>query len=306
MPCTEPKLMYKYGHTKNGKQKLVSKRPMYAPQNTETQLIPCGKCISCKLSHSKDWALRIQHEAQTSQKSAFLTLTYNNENLPANKSVDKREVQLFLKKLRKRIQIEIRFFACGEYGDTKTTNHRPHYHIIILGYDFPDKKFYKTSSSGSKLYRSQLLETLWTKGFSDIGEVTFQSAAYVARYTLKKTKDKSAYQHIDTQTGEYSQLLPQFILMSKGIGKTWWKKYNTDTDKDFLTNQKHYKAKVPRYYDKLRDKQNPESLKHIKENRKTKAIEYNKTRTKIILKQQATVKKVQSTMLKRSLDHENP
>ena len=91
-----------------------------------------------------------------------------------------------MKKLRKALGKNgkrIRFFHCGEYGESTS---RPHYHAIIFGYDFPDKKKWRTTDRGDILYRSPLLETLWDKGSSEIGSVTFESAAYVARYSLKK------------------------------------------------------------------------------------------------------------------------
>lgn len=236
--------------------------------------------------------------------SCFLTLTYNKENLPENNSVSLREVQLFIKRLRKKISpIKIKFFACGEYGNKKTKNNRPHYHIIIMGYDFIDKKYFKHSNSGEILYRSEILEKLWTKGYSSIGEVTFKSAAYVARYTLKKTKDKKGYEHVDTETGEIKNLAPEFLTMSGGIGEKWYKKYKGDTDKDYLLNENMYKVKVPRYYDKKRELENPESLIEIKKQREVKALQ-NKDETKRTRQMaKKTVRKKQQSLLIRGYEN---
>ena len=117
MACTKPKLAYKQGLTENGKQKLVFKwQPGFTKQ--QEQLLPCGKCLSCKLDYAKEWALRITHEASLLEENCFITLTYNNEHLPEDKSVHRSEVQNFLKRLRKKIAPrKIKTFYCGEYGD---------------------------------------------------------------------------------------------------------------------------------------------------------------------------------------------
>lgn len=302
MACTQPKRAWKSGLTKNGKQKLVFTRPKYS--NAEEQKVPCGKCVSCKLDYSREWAIRIQHEAQTALISCFLTLTYNDENIPEDRSVDVREIQLFIKKLRKKIYpAKIKYFACGEYGNKKTQNNRPHYHVIIMGYDFIDKRLWKTTDSGQKIYRSNELEKIWTKGYSSIGEVTFQSAAYVARYTLKKTKDKKGYEHVDTDTGEINDLKPEFLTMSQGIGKTWWNKYKTDTNKDYLLNEALQKTKVPRYYDKQREKEDPDSLEEIKLRREEKAKEQEKENTIRRKMAKRKVKETQSKQLIRGYEN---
>ena len=244
------------------------------PTDENTQQIPCGKCISCKLSYAKEWALRITHESSLNRHNSFITLTYNDEHLPKDKSVHKSEVKNFIKRLRKYLtvkygrkhngfdkngkekfkpNVEIKTFYCGEYGEQR---YRPHYHIIILGYDFPDKQFLRTSQGGHTLWDSPTLDKLWKKGFSNIGEVTFESAGYIARYCFKKQKDKKQYQFVDgydKETGEIHeirQLNPEFIGMSQGIGKTWHTLFKTDTEKDYITTN-GYKHKIPRYYDKL-------------------------------------------------------
>lgn len=301
MSCTNPKKAYKYGQTKNGKQKLVFKIPYGVNvDELEVQMVPCGKCIDCKLDYSKEWATRIVHEAQTSLVSCFLTLTYSPENLPDDKSVSKRELSLFIKRLRKAIYPQkIKFFACGEYGEKRS---RPHYHVIVLGYDFIDKRFFGYTKAGQKIYTSKKLQRLWTIGYSSIGEVNYKTAAYIARYTLKKTKDKNGYEHVSQETGEILKVTPEFITMSQGIGKKWLEKYYTDTDKDYL-NVNGMKNKVPRYYDKQREKRDPESLKVIKEKRAEEAIKRNKENTKSRLEAKAKVREAQSKMLKRSLEN---
>ena len=130
MACTNPRLAYKFGVTENGKQKLVFKRPeQFIITEDNTLEIPCGKCISCKLSYAKEWALRIYHEVQYHPLNCFLTLTYDEEHLPDDKSVHRTEVVNFVKRLRKHISkekpgLKIKVFYCGEYGDKRSRPHR--------------------------------------------------------------------------------------------------------------------------------------------------------------------------------------
>lgn len=318
MPCTRPKQAWANGLHPSGKTKLTFKQPI-GEKDRQVQLIPCGKCISCKLDYSREWATRITHEVQTSELSCFITLTISDLNIHTDSftrvkdkstfwgySVYKRSVQLFIKRLRKQTNAKFKFFACGEYGDQKL---RPHYHICIMGYDFPDKQYWKKSKAGSIIYRSNMLEKIWTYGYAHIGDLNFQSAAYTARYTLKKTKDKTQYQHIDgydETTGEiyHWQLNPEFILMSKGIGLNWWQKYKSDTFKDYLSIDYDKKVKIPRYYDKQLEKYSPERLESIKQEREEKAKEYQKDDLKKHRVQRNKIKVAQTKMLPRSLTND--
>jgi hypothetical protein len=302
MPCTNPKKGYRYGVTENGKPKIVFKVPDgELSHKLEQYSLPCGRCVSCKLSHAKEWATRICHEAQTAKISTYLTLTFDEDNLPADKSVHKAHIQKFIKRLRRRLEpLRFKYFACGEYGDERL---RPHYHVIILGWEPLDKQFWSFSKSGHKMYRSTFLEEVWPFGYVTVEDVTFNSAAYVARYSMKKTRDKKEYEIIDYETGEYNKLNEEFILMSKGIGKDWWNQFKTDTDKDYLlSGDAEYKNKVPRYYDKLREKEDPESLEKLKEKRTEKAKEFQKELTRKRLKQINHIKCIQNKMLVRGYE----
>lgn len=243
--------------------------------------LPCGQCIPCRLEHSRRWAIRCIHEASMFEKNCFITLTYDNEHLPENQSLIKRDFQLFMKQLRqmnrrveKKLKLPakaIRFFSCGEYGDL--TN-RPHYHACIFNFDFADKKHF-TTRNGIPLYRSDALEKLWKKGNSLIGEVTFESAAYCARYIMKKITGEPAADH-------YQDRLPEFILMSRrpGIGKAWFDKYNADIyNHDILIIRGGIKCRPPKYYDSLFDKLNTEKFTQIKLNRKEKINTKTKPKT---------------------------
>ena len=131
MPCTNPLKAWNGGITKNGRSGLVFKRPMYGSIEPDHWL-PCGKCLDCKLDYGRQWAIRCLHEKKMHERSCFITLTYDNNNLPNPPTVAKEELQKFFKRLRKKLVKEkIRYFACGEYG---SQNFRPHYHAIIFGY----------------------------------------------------------------------------------------------------------------------------------------------------------------------------
>lgn len=235
--------------------------------------LPCGQCIGCRLERSRQWAMRCVHEASLWENNCFLTLTYSDANLPSDGSLNKRHWQLFMKKLRKRFSgSTIRFYMCGEYGDSFSN---PHFHACIFGFDFPDKELFSTKH-GVNLSRSSILESLWPYGFSTIGDVNFESAAYVARYVLKKVGGKlsdSHYQAVLGSTGEIVHLMPEFTLMSRrpGIASGWWHKYHSDTDKDFLT-MRGVKMRPPKFYDRLLHQHYPEVLNEHKLTRKSKAL----------------------------------
>lgn len=228
--------------------------------------LPCGQCIGCKLERSRMWAVRCFHEASLHQHNSYITLTYSQKYLPKDLSLKKKHFQLFMKKLRDHRTREygpwpkdgqdrrIRFFMCGEYGENYG---RPHYHACLFNYDFPDKYHWKTRN-GFKVWRSPHLEKLWPLGNSEIGEVTFESAAYVARYITKKITGPTAYEHynvVDKTTGEIlAERFPEYTDMSRkpGVGKEWYEKYKSDVFPDDFAiirkGDKLIKCKPPKYY----------------------------------------------------------
>jgi len=168
------------------------------------------------------------HEAQLHEHSVFVTLTYSDEHL-GSFSLVYSDFQKFMKRVRKKFG-PVRFYVAGEYGDGFQ---RPHFHCLLFGCWFPDREFHKDLPSGFRLYRSAQLEKLWPFGFSSIGDVTFESAAYVARYVMKKVTGKAAEQHyefVDIGSGEVSQRVPEFNRMSlkPGIGAGWFKKFGNE------------------------------------------------------------------------------
>jgi hypothetical protein len=255
--------------------------------------VPCGKCIHCRLDKAQAWAVRMTHEASLHTENSFITLTYSDENLPKDLGLSVRDTQLFLKKLRKKISPKkIRYFLCGEYG---SETFRPHYHAIIFGHDFKDKILFD-NKNGHKIYVSEQLDKLWNKGFSTIGDVSFDSAGYVARYATKKILGPSAKDY-------YGDLQPEFSNMSKrpyGIGEEWFRKYYKDVYPDDFVVMNGRKIQPPRYYDKLLEIIDPELSRLVKAGR----IRAQKEKQKNIDSQPSKlsrhkVKLAQSSHLKR-------
>lgn len=234
--------------------------------------IPCGQCIGCRLERSRQWACRCLHEKRMHAESCFLTLTYSPENMPAFGSLVKRDLVLFMKRLRKKVG-QVRFYACGEYGDQSW---RPHYHVLLFGYDFRDKKFYKNAKRGEKLYTSKLLEEIWGKGLCVIGEVTFDSAAYVARYVMKKVTGDHApeYYSVVDEWGEVHDIQPEFTNMSRrpGIGATWYAKYGEHAYQHDSVIMNGVEVRPPRFYDTRYDLFDSTALARIKQKRRRVAM----------------------------------
>lgn len=220
--------------------------------------LPCGQCVGCRLERSRQWAVRCMHEAQLYEQNVFVTLTYNDDNLPTDLSLNYRHFQLFMKRLRKDFAgRNVRFYMCGEYGEDFQ---RPHFHACLFNCFFTDRKLHSSLASGSKLYTSERLSELWPYGFSSIGDVTFESAAYIARYVMKKITGppaKEHYERVNWATGEITEVVPEFNRMSlkPGIGAEWFKRYRADVygvdgAKDYVIVRGN-KVKPPRYYDNL-------------------------------------------------------
>lgn len=262
------------------------------------RVVPCNRCSGCRLQYSREWAVRCMHEASLyGDRNSFITLTYNDKYLPLYGSLNYEHWTKFMKRLRKNVKSKsymskfglspykekIRFYMGPEYGDE---NLRPHYHAIIFNFDFPDKEHFMTRQ-GHKLYRSPLLESLWvdpdteeSMGFSTIGSCTFQSAAYVARYMMKKVKGDdidSRYQRVDLLTGEVIEVEPEKARMSNqcGIAKEWFDRYyKSDVyNKDYITMGNGIIVCPPKYYDSLLERISPEELEIIKQARTQSMLE---------------------------------
>lgn len=265
MPCHNPITAYRSRVTNpSGRRSLVfNKNEGF--EDLEI-LVPCGQCIGCKLDRSLEWATRITHEASLHSKSSFVTLTYEDRHLPPNKSLRKKDVQDFMKRLRFFSDHPLRYYLCGEYG---SETERPHYHICLFGEDFSnDRVLYKTTPDGFRLWNSPSLSGRWTFGHSVIGDLTFETAAYTARYVTKKISGEKAASH-------YGLREPEFSLMSRrpGIGDDWLKKNVVDLENG-LCWASNGLTKIPKFYQKkisqkkllnLKYKQKKEAEKKLKQ-----------------------------------------
>lgn len=290
--CNFPLRMYwTGGFTANGK-KEYSISPSYAYSDKFID-VPCGQCMACRLRRSADTAQRAVHEASCYERNCFLTLTVSDENLDKvfpGGSLDHRPFQLFMKRLRKEFsgytkivrpdwfkgkswnEYPIRVLMCGEYGELLS---RPHYHCCIFNFDFEDKEIWSVRH-GVRLYRSNSLEELWPYGYSTIGEVTFESARYLAKYVTKKVTGTRAYEHyFNAETGEIRK--SEYIQFPRGfgLGRLWFDKYGHEiyaSDSVVLHKNGGYgKVRPAKYYDSIFDLTNPDSMSIIKRARRDRA-----------------------------------
>lgn len=222
--------------------------------------------------------MRCVLEARQHQQNCFITLTYDDENLPKSKSLDKTHLQKFFKRLRKQNpNTPLRYYACGEYGDRTK---RAHYHACLFGMDFADKIEFRKIGDNT-LYISEELNKLWGNGLTSIGNLTFESAAYCARYVLKKrlsvNKQRHSHYYLEEETGELIPVEQPFAAMSlrPAIARQWVERSGADiysADKDFLV-MRGKKLKPPKYFDNIYDKIDPTRIERIKKKRKEKRTE---------------------------------
>lgn len=264
------------------------------------KILPCGQCYQCRLERSRDWACRCILEAQMHKENCFVTLTYDDAHLPSDYGLQKMDLTKFFKRLRKNTGAKLRYFACGEYGDLYS---RPHYHICIFGYRPKDLQLI-AQNRGVNLYTSQEILKAWQgRGFVSIGDVTFESAAYVARYVMKKVTGDRAEEH-------YQGREPEYVVMSRrpGIAATWFEKYSEDVyPNDYLVVRDSIKCKPPRYFDSLYDVYYGEgAIESIKAEREVKSIrKFNRNLDEYTLGRMITKARVcqlKGKQLKRTLD----
>lgn len=204
--------------------------------------IPCGRCIGCRLERARQWAIRCMHEAQLHPSSMFATLTYDDDHLPPRGSLRPRDFVLFMKRLRQARTDGLRYFQCGEYGSNLE---RPHHHALLFNLELPDKQLLPAPPGAVNLFRSEELDRLWGQGATTVGHVTFESAAYVAGYALKKITGPPAAQH-------YAGRLPEYCTMSRrpGIGAHWLERFKSDVyPDDSVTIRGGIKCRPPKFYD---------------------------------------------------------
>jgi len=229
------------------------------------------------------------HEAQLHQANCFVTLTYEDEDLPP--ALDHRDYQLFMKRLRKRFTgIPIRYFMCGEYGDEYL---RPHFHTCLFNVDFYDKKQYKQNELGQWMYESPTLRALWPQGQHTVQPLNHQTAGYTARYFFKRNT-----------TAESLGLPPEYGRCSTrpGIGYAWFQQYAGTymLPGDYVVNKDGRKCPVHAYYDKL-FKRSGGDLDQVKALRELNALPHRADNLPDRLRVREEVKTAQLRELKRTL-----
>lgn len=248
--------------------------------------VPCGHCMSCRLARAKEWSNRCLMEMQYHEQSLFLTLTYDDEHLPGGSifvsdeetgeikaevhSLVKKDLTDFIKRLRYVYDGELRYLACGEYG---SKSYRPHFHLIVFGLNLNDLNILKRNFQGDLYYTSPTISKIWKHGFHTIGEVTSESAGYVARYTTKKLLGK------DGKLYDKYNIVPPFLTMSlkPGIGYNFYldnkeKIYEFD---NFIisTNRGSQNCSVPRYFRKCMEREEPQRYIEYMARREERQIE---------------------------------
>ena len=299
MACFSPLHAWRGPIGPHGRQSIVWK-PGSGDQSFRSGALelPCGRCIGCRLERSRQWAIRCVNEASLYRENCFITLTYSDEYLPQNKSLDKRDFQLFMKRLRKEFSSErIRYFHCGEYGrsckvcglSAKLCRRvgcgsfveglgRPHYHALLFNFNFGDRVL-SAVHRGFPLYESPSLTRIWGKGKCVIGEVNFETAAYVARYVMKKVTNKETVVDgkgvvHESQEVHYEGKSPEYTTCSRrpGIGRGWYDRYKDETYSGDSVIVRGVEVKPPKYYDYLLEKEDPLLMKKVKFRREKKAL----------------------------------
>ncbi|AXQ65723.1 MAG: replication initiator protein [Microviridae sp.] len=336
MPCFHP--LHGYKAPLNGKWISEANAPLL--HNWEPLTIPCNKCTGCRTEHSRQWAMRLVHEKKHQEeveknRTVFITLTYNDDYLPQSGTLIKKDFQKFIKRLRHQLkkipgwQPPLRYYAAGEYGEKSS---RPHYHAIL--YNCPLDRLQTFKKKGHKpLNTSKILSKAWSQyikptkenpkekfismGFTSWGEVTFNSAAYVANYVQKKIngqqKDLHYKRHYDVnKNGEFImhskgkrtlQLQQEFALMSRkpGIASDWLTLHKDDVyPSDFIT-MNGIKMKPPKSYDRIYERTHKEEMDIIKELRKESLEQSAHLRTPEALKYQEQKHKRRMSLYKRKI-----
>jgi hypothetical protein len=198
--------------------------------------IPCGQCMNCRIQKREEWVMRMLHEFKYWEYSIFVTLTYDENNLPKNEfnesTLKKSDLQKFFKRLRKNSNRKMLYFACGEYGEETG---RPHYHCIIFGFDYLndyDLELIKASWKKCKWNELKL------KPFGDVNETSLRYVVSYLEKTITGKLEKYAYDNIETP----------FHIVSKGIGKNYAIDNKDKLQSDGFCQMSGFKKAIPRYY----------------------------------------------------------
>lgn len=311
MPCYRPLKGFIIGKTENGKNKLkivpgrvdhlelrngkwllvdVPDRSAFSERSfSDSVLLPCGKCIGCRLEYSTRWADRLMLERKYHDTACFVTLTYDPKfeedllrigvdpetgEVVSSLTLVKKDFQDFMKRLRKHFEPKkLRFYAAGEYGPNGS--HRPHFHMILFGEDFHDDLYQtpKYDYTGKPYMSSKVLEKLWGKGFCTVAECSYESCAYVSRYVAKKLDGPMEIYYTARNIEK------PFSLMSRkpGIAAAYYDDHKEELlelkDIVLSTDKGAKHIRIPKYYDSRFEVDFEDDFAIMKERRKELAIE---------------------------------
>lgn len=281
MSCYHPLVgIFDGEYTENGKKKFKIEGALNPYEvkvmHPGSVLIPCGRCIGCRLDYSRSWADRMMLELETAGDAIFLTLTYDNDHItwshfdqfgnPDAGTLVKKDLQDFMKRLRKKFsERRIRFYAAGEYGDR---TFRPHYHLICFGIgltDISDLHSHGINELGQAYYISDSIARVWNNGFVLLSAVSWKTCAYVARYVTKKLGS-----HVLTR--DYLNQLPEFALMSRkpGLGADYFALHPDCLDYqsiDLSSPEGGLQVRIPKYYLKKLENLDPVKYNQMKAQR---------------------------------------
>ena len=261
----------------------------------DVMLIPCGQCIGCRIQKRQDWATRIEMEAKTWPKESvwFVTLTYDNEHIPGvnhetgevvrgamylrrkkepdlaiNQTLWYEDIQNFLKRLRKAYSGQLRYFVAGEYGE-KTG--RPHYHMILFGYQ-PEKLEPYSKVKPDEYMVDSRITRCWGLGIHNLINPTQGGYSYVAGYVTKKFDDETL-EHIK------NGLRPPFAQMSRdpGLGYKYYQEHKDEIwKKGYIQLDNGKRASIPRYFQEMQRIEDPKILWELKKRNQQRAIDKTK------------------------------
>lgn len=289
MPCTSPVSMFQ---PVAGGQLLS-----YEKGDCRPILICCGQCGHCRLRKALDWCTRMRHEFKMSDHvGCFLTLTYDEDHIPADHGLRYSDVQKFFRYLRRR-GLKFRYYCAGEYGHDHGHPFlvpykggdlgRPHWHILVFGIDFRQARvLWKRSGAGCDVFQHPLLSEAWPNGSACFSEVTDQSIAYCAKHNFKRITGRDAadfYSRVDTVTGEILRVSPECSRMSlkPGLGFTWLEKFGGSDvyPHDSVLSAGGVEFAIPKAYDKVFKRLLPDEHEEAVYKRYLKSLLTEKDRT---------------------------
>lgn len=231
--------------------------------------IECGQCIECKMERARKMAVRCMNEMRMHKQACFMTLTYEDKKLPLAGTLRKDHLQKFMKRLRHDTGAGLRFYACGEYGETYL---RPHYHVLLFNYDFPDKRFFDRTDRDHELFVSKRLDKIWGYGHTVLGGVDFESCAYVSGYMKKVITGDIAEEHYYSRESEFS-----LQSTNPGLGHEYYLKYAHEiyAHDSIIINGRP--SRPPRYYDERYKALDSMGLDEIKRKRR---LRFQETRNR--------------------------